>query len=100
MYSFEGEYRRKPVQSLGGASKHSQRDIFLQRTQLERQKREVSLALYNYAWFIKFEHIFSFQCRNCGDKTKVLLLFKLFFEGVNLDPFKSKSNVKSLKLFN
>ena len=60
MYSFEGEYRRKPVQSLGGASKHSQRDIFLQRTQLERQKREVSLALDNYAWFIKFEHIFSF----------------------------------------
>ncbi|XP_057365077.1 ubiquitin-protein ligase E3C-like [Daphnia carinata] len=40
MFSFEGEYRRKPVQSLGGASKHSQRDIFLQRTQLERQKRE------------------------------------------------------------
>lgn len=41
MFSFEGEYRRKPVQSLGGASKHSQRDVFIQRTQLERQKREV-----------------------------------------------------------
>jgi len=41
MYSFEGEFRRRPIQSLGGASKHQQRDIFLQKTQLERQKREV-----------------------------------------------------------
>lgn len=40
MYSFEGEFRRRPIQSLGGASKHQQRDIFLQKTQLERQKRE------------------------------------------------------------
>jgi ubiquitin-protein ligase E3 C len=50
MFSFEGEYRRKPVQSLGGASKHSQRDIFLQRTQLERQKREVNI---NYSIHLK-----------------------------------------------
>jgi len=41
MYSFEGDFRRKPVQSLGGASKHQQRDNLLQRAQVERQKREV-----------------------------------------------------------
>jgi len=39
MFSFRGEYRRKPVQSLGGgASKHVQRDILIQRAQLEEAK--------------------------------------------------------------
>ena len=41
MFSFEGNFRRKPIQSLGGASKHEQRDILLHRAQVERQKREV-----------------------------------------------------------
>ena len=41
MFSFRGDFRRKPVQSLGGgALKHVQKDILIQRAQLERQKRE------------------------------------------------------------
>ncbi|KAK3607654.1 hypothetical protein CHS0354_010642 [Potamilus streckersoni] len=40
MYSFEGHFRRKPIQSLRGASRKEERDSLLQRVQAERQKRE------------------------------------------------------------
>ncbi|XP_076462782.1 ubiquitin-protein ligase E3C-like [Babylonia areolata] len=40
MWSFEGEFRTKPTQSLGGASKKEQKDSLLKRAQEERQKRE------------------------------------------------------------
>ncbi|XP_046334142.2 ubiquitin-protein ligase E3C-like [Haliotis rufescens] len=40
MYSFEGDFRRKPVQSLRGASKKEQKESLLKRAQEERQKRE------------------------------------------------------------
>ncbi|KAK7793688.1 hypothetical protein R5R35_013163 [Gryllus longicercus] len=40
MYSFEGEFRRKPQQNLAGASKKQERSELLQRAQNERQKRE------------------------------------------------------------
>lgn len=42
MYSFEGEFRRRPQQNLSGASKKQERNELLQRAQNERQKREVS----------------------------------------------------------
>ena len=51
MFSFEGEYRRKPVQSLGGVSKHQQRESLLQKAQIERTKRQVYIklqSLYDY----------------------------------------------------
>ena len=57
MFSFEGEFRRKPIQSLGGASKHQQRDLFLQKTQLERQKREVrtTVIIIKTNKFLRFD---------------------------------------------
>ncbi|OWF54780.1 ubiquitin-protein ligase E3C-like [Mizuhopecten yessoensis] len=40
MYSFEGDFRRKPIQSLRGASKKEEKDQLLIRAQVERQRRE------------------------------------------------------------
>lgn len=40
MYSFEGEFRRKPQQNLAGASRKQERSELLIRAQNERQKRE------------------------------------------------------------
>lgn len=40
MYSFEGDFRRKPVQSLRGASKKEQTDSLLTRAKAERERRE------------------------------------------------------------
>ncbi|XP_067007893.2 ubiquitin-protein ligase E3C [Anabrus simplex] len=41
MYSFEGQFRRKPEQNLAGASKKQEREELLQKVQHERHKREV-----------------------------------------------------------
>lgn len=40
MYSFEGEYRRKPEQCLSGASTVTERNELLQHARQQRQKRE------------------------------------------------------------
>lgn len=40
MYSFEGDYRRKPQQNLAGASRRDEKAALLQHAQLERLKRE------------------------------------------------------------
>ncbi|EFN77772.1 ubiquitin-protein ligase E3C isoform X1 [Harpegnathos saltator] len=40
MYSFEGDYRRKPQQNLSGASRRDEKAVLLQHAQLERLKRE------------------------------------------------------------
>uniref|UniRef100_A0A2C9KEQ7 Ubiquitin-protein ligase E3C n=1 Tax=Biomphalaria glabrata TaxID=6526 RepID=A0A2C9KEQ7_BIOGL len=40
MYSFNGDFRQKPVQSLRGASKNEKKENLLQRAQEERRKRE------------------------------------------------------------
>ncbi|XP_061569598.1 ubiquitin-protein ligase E3C [Cololabis saira] len=40
MFSFEGDFRRRPKVSLGGASKKEEKASLLHRTQEERQKRE------------------------------------------------------------
>ncbi|XP_069702572.1 ubiquitin-protein ligase E3C isoform X1 [Periplaneta americana] len=47
MYSFEGEFRRKPQQNLSGASKKHERTELLQRAQNERLKREELRRRYN-----------------------------------------------------
>ncbi|TDG42604.1 hypothetical protein AWZ03_010965 [Drosophila navojoa] len=39
MFGFDGEYRRRPVQSLGGASQTCDRDTAIRKAALERQKR-------------------------------------------------------------
>ncbi|KAK3800090.1 hypothetical protein RRG08_015057 [Elysia crispata] len=40
MYSFNGDFRQKPVQSLRGASKNEKKESLIQRAQEERRKRE------------------------------------------------------------
>ncbi len=40
-YQFDGEFRRMPQQSYGGASKVEERSELIRRAQAERQKREV-----------------------------------------------------------
>lgn len=40
MYSFEGQYRRKPEQCLSGASIITERNELLQHARQQRQKRE------------------------------------------------------------
>ncbi|XP_055923583.1 ubiquitin-protein ligase E3C [Eupeodes corollae] len=39
MYSFDGDYRRRPVQNLGGASQSCDRETIIKKAQIERQKR-------------------------------------------------------------
>lgn len=40
MFSFDGDFRRRPQQNLGGASQKSDRLSLIRRAQSERQKRE------------------------------------------------------------
>ncbi|CAG5130999.1 unnamed protein product [Candidula unifasciata] len=40
MYSFNGEFRQRPVQSLRGASRNEKKESLIQRAQEERRKRE------------------------------------------------------------
>lgn len=40
MYSFEGNFRQKPIQSLRGASKKEEKHLLIRRAQTDRQKRE------------------------------------------------------------
>ncbi|XP_043593820.1 ubiquitin-protein ligase E3C isoform X1 [Bombus pyrosoma] len=49
MYSFEGDYRRKPQQNLAGASRRDEKSVLLQHAQLERLKREQQRKRHNAA---------------------------------------------------
>ncbi|XP_053963123.1 ubiquitin-protein ligase E3C [Anastrepha ludens] len=46
MFGFDGDYRRRPVQSLGGASQTCDRETVIRKAQKERQKRN-ELRLQN-----------------------------------------------------
>ena len=41
MWSFEGDYKQKPKQSLGGASRTLNRTALLSKLRSEREEREV-----------------------------------------------------------
>lgn len=62
MYSFEGDFRRKPQQNLAGASaqRKTDRDALLLQTQQQRQKREVSYK----TWIILYPITYKFLTRN------------------------------------
>ncbi|XP_015109716.1 ubiquitin-protein ligase E3C [Diachasma alloeum] len=49
MYSFEGDYRRRPQQNLAGASRRDEKAALLQHAQLERNKREQQRKRQNAA---------------------------------------------------
>lgn len=53
MYSFEGDYRRKPQQNLSGASRRNDRSVLLQHAQVERLKREQQRKKYDAALTIQ-----------------------------------------------
>lgn len=97
MYSFEGDFRRKPVQSLGGASKHQQRDILLQRAQIERQKREVCSKQTTIQCFLSAKSVKS--NRNLGDRTTVPPSSSPFSEDGGLGFFRNKISARNLKLY-
>ncbi|KYN18133.1 PREDICTED: ubiquitin-protein ligase E3C [Trachymyrmex cornetzi] len=71
MYSFEGDYRRKPQQNLSGASKRDERAVLLQHAQLERLKREQQRKKLDAALKIQ-ARIRSFVTRKlvCAQKRK------------------------------
>lgn len=52
MYSFEGDYRRRPQQNLAGASRRDEKAALLQHAQLERNKREQQRKRQNAALVI------------------------------------------------
>lgn len=55
MYSFEGDFRRKPQQNLAGASaqRKTDRDALILQSQLQRQKREVKILLIIFCSYQK-----------------------------------------------
>lgn len=55
MYSFEGEFRRKPEQNYAGASVHEPVSNLIQRARYEREKREV--CTQNIFYILKSIHI-------------------------------------------
>lgn len=71
MFSFEGDYRRKPQQNLAGASKREERTVLLQHAQLERLKREQQRKKHDAALKIQ-AHVRSFVTRRfaCAQKRK------------------------------
>lgn len=62
MFSFDGDFRRRPQQNLGGASQKSDRDELIRKAQFERQKREETRRRHNGAVIIQ-SHIRSFLWR-------------------------------------
>lgn len=57
MYSFEGEFRRKPEQNYAGASVHEPVSNLIQRARYEREKREVCIQnkLHSNIWSFYYE---------------------------------------------
>ncbi|KFM61319.1 Ubiquitin-protein ligase E3C, partial [Stegodyphus mimosarum] len=53
MYSFEGEFRRRPQQSLGGASRKVAREELLHKAQIERLQREEKRRIIQSATIIQ-----------------------------------------------
>jgi ubiquitin-protein ligase E3 C len=62
MYSFEGDYRRKPQQNLAGASRRDEKNALLQHAHLERLKREQQRNKHNATVKIQ-AHVRSFIIR-------------------------------------
>ncbi|XP_017478556.1 PREDICTED: ubiquitin-protein ligase E3C [Rhagoletis zephyria] len=59
MFGFDGDYRRRPVQSLGGASQSSDRETIIRKAQHERQKRN-EMRLQNNGAVVLQSHTRSF----------------------------------------
>lgn len=62
MFSFEGDYRRKPQQNLAGASRRDEKAALLHHAHLERLKREQQRIKHNATVKIQ-AHVRSFIIR-------------------------------------
>lgn len=62
MFSFEGDYKRKPQQNLAGASRRDEKAALLQHAHLERLKREQQRNRHNATVKIQ-AHVRSFMIR-------------------------------------
>lgn len=67
MFSFEGDYRRKPQQNLAGASRRDEKAALLQHAHLERLKREQERNKHNATVKIQ-AHVRSFLIRQSVKK--------------------------------
>ncbi|XP_034947102.1 ubiquitin-protein ligase E3C [Chelonus insularis] len=95
MYSFEGDYRRKPQQNLAGASKRNEKSVLLQHAQHERMKREEFRRRNNAAVKIQAQtrsylirQLMKKKCRQEFDYAKSLSNSK-FLNATTLVPFTS-----------
>ena len=78
MWSFEGNIKKGPVQSLGGASGKQVKDkqLLLKKTQAARQKREELRRKHHAATQIQ---AFFRGCRARGNIVRILDFLFLFF---------------------
>lgn len=92
MFNFNGDYKRTPLQSLGGASQSNDRDTVIKRAQQERQRRAeirrqnsgaVTIQSSVRSYFMRkkykeFERqIFNQYYQQCGLQTEEHLAFLL-----------------------
>lgn len=115
MFSFEGDYKRTPIQNLGGASQSSDRETLIRKAQQERQKRAELRRQNNGATVIQsyarsfilrqrikeqerreFDHLVSQSGQVTNDNLELLMKKILFFyyiknqrDGERLVRFKS-----------
>ncbi|CAG9581613.1 unnamed protein product [Danaus chrysippus] len=104
MYSFEGDFRRKPQQNLAGASgqRKTDRNTLILQTQQQRQKREVALSQLLLKQWKRL-----FQLGDCSVQIRRLLALHLHFLrddsevplAVPLRMFEVFTSVNSLKEF-
>ncbi|KAG8192273.1 hypothetical protein JTE90_002099 [Oedothorax gibbosus] len=82
MYSFEGEFRRRPQQNLGGSSRKVAREELIHKAQRERQQREEKRRVIQSATTIQSFVRGSF-CRQ-AKKQKLRSEFDEFFKNPNV----------------
>lgn len=92
MYSFEGEYRRRPQQNFSGASDVLQRDQLVAKARQERLEREQQRKRNRCSIVIQ-AHIRSFL-RRCQEKKKQRSDFDRLLKGSG----KSGINLQALEL--
>lgn len=98
MFSFDGEYKRSPIQNLGGASQNSDRLTLIKKAQQERQKRaelrrriDGATIIQSYARsFITRQRVKEYQ-RKCYDE--------YFAKGQNWDTNGLEYLVKKILFF-
>ncbi|KAF7992978.1 hypothetical protein HCN44_005759 [Aphidius gifuensis] len=90
MYSFEGDFRRKPQQNLAGASRRDEKSVLLQHAQFERIKRQQQRKKYNASLKIHA------QTRSYLIRQTVKKRFRNEFDNAKLELNKKNISIDSL----